>query len=146
MQTLIIMNPLNLHRRVNVLIYLNRDWQDEYDGALELWDSQMQNAAQTITPHYNPCVVFTASDSYHGNPTPVNHPDQTPRRSIALYYYKATWDDGSHSHTTQFKPRPDSQDTIDWRVKTNEILTDIPPIITRKTAALKHKHKLSKKQ
>src|SRR5262249_8347004 len=41
---------LGLDRRVNVLIYLNRDWQEEYGGHLELWDRGMKQAAARVLP------------------------------------------------------------------------------------------------
>lgn len=132
---------LHLERRLNVLIYLNHDWQPEYGGALELWDQDMTGAVQSINPSFNRCVVFTTTgDSFHGNPQPVNHPNQQPRRSIALYYYTATWDERAKSYTTQFKPRPGSQDRPDWRVKTGEVVNDVlPPIASRAIARIRHK-------
>jgi Rps23 Pro-64 3,4-dihydroxylase Tpa1-like proline 4-hydroxylase len=30
----------DLDRRINLLLYLNDDWHDEYGGHLELWDRQ----------------------------------------------------------------------------------------------------------
>jgi len=39
---------LHLNRRLNVLIYLNKDWQSEYGGNLELWDQSMKHQADVI--------------------------------------------------------------------------------------------------
>lgn len=126
-------SKLDLERRINVLIYLNKDWSDDYGGQIELWDRKMMNCVVSKTPEFNRCVIFnTDSDSYHGNPNPISHPDNIPRRSIALYYYTATWDNQRRAHTTQFKARPDSSDKVDWRIKTDEFLADIfPPILFR---------------
>lgn len=124
---------LGLHRRINVLIYLNKDWEDGFGGELELWDVQMKRCVQRIVPLFNRCVVFsTSSTSYHGHPDPIAHPGNQSRRSIALYYYTATVDGSVRSHTTQFKRRPNSDDVVDWRVKRGELIDDIlPPIIAR---------------
>ena len=124
---------LNLERRINVLIYLNRDWQEAYGGNLELWDVKMTRRYERIAPRFNRCVIFsTSSSSFHGNPEPVNHPLQTPRRSIALYYYTATWDGSRREHTTQFQVRPGSTDGFDLKIKAQELLSDIaPPIFMR---------------
>lgn len=132
---------LHLERRLNVLIYLNKDWQEDYGGALELWDDGMKACVQSINPQFNRCVVFTTTaNSFHGNPQPVNHPRQVPRRSIALYYYTATWDGTGRSYTTDFRTRPDSSDKTDWRVKSDALLADIlPPVISRNAAKLRHK-------
>jgi hypothetical protein len=133
--------PMNLERRINVLIYLNRDWQDDYGGQLELWDDGMQKCMVSIVPLLNRCVIFnTTSNSNHGNPRPINHPDRTPRRSIALYYYTATWDDTKREHTTQFRSRPASSDKIDWQVKTMELSRDlVPPILLRNLRRVKRR-------
>ena len=124
---------LNLERRINVLIYLNRNWEPEYGGQLELWDSAMKNMVKRIDPIFNRAVIFnTTSESYHGQPDPITHPDNSPRRSIALYYYTATWSDSKRSHTTQFKIRSRTGDSYDYSVRSNEIIRDfLPPILLR---------------
>jgi len=128
--------PLNLERRINVLIYLNKDWDEEYGGQLELWDTAMTKKKHSILPIFNRCVIFnTTSDSMHGNPRVVNHPKCISRKSIALYYYTATWDATRKAHTTQFKARPNSNDKRDWQVAMSELTSDIiPPIVLRNYA------------
>jgi Rps23 Pro-64 3,4-dihydroxylase Tpa1-like proline 4-hydroxylase len=131
--------PMNLERRINVLIYLIKDWRSEYGGELELWDRKMQAAVQTVVPEFNRCVIFnTDSDSYHGNPSLVNHPAGISRRSIALYYYTATWSAAKRDHTTQFRVRPGAEDKRDWKVGLNEFIADItPPMLYRGLKKLK---------
>lgn len=129
---------LNLERRVNVLVYLNHDWKDEYGGQLELWTTDMTRRVQSIVPLANRCVIFTTSqNSMHGNPQPVRHPDGKSRRSIALYYYTATWDDATMSRTTQFRVRPGTDDKFDWGVKTREVFAEyLPPVMSRRLTGL----------
>jgi Rps23 Pro-64 3,4-dihydroxylase Tpa1-like proline 4-hydroxylase len=124
---------MGLERRLNVLIYLNKDWKEEYGGCFEIWDQQMRSCCRRVLPLFNRCVVFnTSSTSFHGNPQPVNHPAGASRRSIALYYYTATWDGTRRAHTTQFKVRPNSTDAFDVGVRAQEVLADItPPILFR---------------
>lgn len=124
---------LKVERRLNLLIYLNRGWRPEYGGALELWDRQMKACAKAVEPEFNRCVVFsTDATSYHGHPVPVAHPQNTPRRSLALYYYTATWDGTQRSFTTQFQRRRNTGDKTDWQVKGYELLDDLtPPILAR---------------
>ena len=70
---------LHLERRLNVLIYLNRDWRDEYGGAFELWNGEMTVCEAKVMPHFNRCVIFsTTLTSYHGHPGPLE-----PRRRDA---------------------------------------------------------------
>jgi hypothetical protein len=128
---------LNLERRINVLIYLNRDWSDEYGSQLELWDESMKRCVQSYTPLFNRCVIFnTTSNSNHGNPNPVRHPRRIPRRSIALYYYTATWDGSKREHTTQFRVRPGSRDAFDFRVRSRELVNDLLPPMLRRALVL----------
>ncbi len=132
---------LNLERRLNVLIYLNKDWKAEYGGSFELWDKEMKTKVNAFVPVFNRMVCFsTTSDSWHGNPEPVNHPDGMPRQSLALYYYTATWDATRKDHTTLFKPRPGTQDQRDKQTARRELLQDVlPPVIFRKLAPRLHK-------
>lgn len=76
-----------LYRRLNCLIYLNRDWGDA-GGCLELWPraSKMSGSEEpvVIPPEWNRTVVFQTSDrSWHGHPIPANR----WRFSIAAYFY-----------------------------------------------------------
>ncbi|MFS0772095.1 2OG-Fe(II) oxygenase [Sphingomonas sp. 1P08PE] len=132
---------MNLERRINVLIYLNKDWQDDYGGQLELWDTQMTKKEHSIVPLFNRCVIFnTTSNSQHGNPNPITHPDGITRKSIALYYYTSTWDATKRSHTTQFQVRPGSTDRRDVEVRRRELMEDwVPPAIRRNVAAVRRR-------
>ncbi|MEM9371038.1 MAG: 2OG-Fe(II) oxygenase [Pseudomonadota bacterium] len=127
---------MQLERRLNVLIYLNPEWKEEYGGSFEVWDKEMTKKAASFVPVYNRMVCFsTGSDTFHGNPMPVNHPDGEPRMSIALYYYTATWGPDRKSHTTLFRPRPGSVDETDRLVARRAFMQDIlPPILYRRVA------------
>ncbi len=79
---------LRLDRRLNLLVYLNRGWREEYGGHLELWDREARRAEQRILPVFNRTVVFSTTDiSFHGHPTPLACPSGETRKSISLYYY-----------------------------------------------------------
>jgi len=124
---------MDVERRINVLIYLNHDWRESFGGQLELWDNDMRTCLHSIVPAFNRCVIFnTTSNSNHGNPQPVAHPDGVSRKSIALYYYTATWSAERRAHTTQFRARPGTEDRRDWRVGIDELYADVmPPILRR---------------
>jgi hypothetical protein len=98
-----------LERRLNVLLYLNRDWRDEYGGALELWSRDMSACEARILPLFNRCVVFsTTSTSFHGHPEPLTCPEGETRKSIALYYYSKDRppEERAGDHNTLFQARP----------------------------------------
>lgn len=98
-----------LERRLNVLVYLNRDWKEDYGGELELWSRDMQTCETKILPLFNRCVVFTTTDtSFHGHPQPLNCPEGRTRKSLALYYYSKPhlYDERASEHNTLFQARP----------------------------------------
>ncbi len=99
----------NWQRRVNVLVYLNKDWQEEWGGKLELWDREMKNCERKVLPVFNRCVIFnTDADSYHGHPVPTTCPENENRRSIALYYY--TEEANPFRRATYYQARPGEED------------------------------------
>jgi Rps23 Pro-64 3,4-dihydroxylase Tpa1-like proline 4-hydroxylase len=79
---------LALDRRLNLLLYLNEDWNESWGGELELWDAQMAGRADPIVPDLGRMVIFNVTDtSFHGNPNRVSCPPDRARRSLAFYYY-----------------------------------------------------------
>ena len=79
---------LDLDRRINVLIYLNKSWQQTYGGHLELWDKNMKVCGKKILPDFNTMTIFSTTDySNHGHPDPLNCPADLSRKSIATYYF-----------------------------------------------------------
>jgi hypothetical protein len=111
---------LHLERRINAIIYLNKDWKEEYGGNLELWDTKMKSCQSKVLPIYNRCVIFnTDKDSNHGHPEPLTSPDGISRKSIALYYYTASnkiYDDIETTRTI-YKPRPQEKSSISYYIK-----------------------------
>jgi len=107
--------PLNLVRRINVLVYLNREWRPQYGGHLELWDATMSRCVTAIEPVFNRCVIFnTDKASFHGQPEPLNCPEGMTRRSIAAYYYTAPTAalvaTAELNELTDYKARPGTAD------------------------------------
>ena len=77
-----------LHRRVNLLLYLNKDWKEEWGGDLQLWNKDMSMCVKKILPIFNRAVIFNiTSDAYHGHPGPLKSPEGIDRLSFALYYF-----------------------------------------------------------
>lgn len=79
---------MNLDRRVNVLVYLNEDWKEEYGGHFELWEKDMSKCVTRIAPYFNRMAIFSTTDfSWHGHPDKLTCPPDRSRKSLALYYY-----------------------------------------------------------
>lgn len=98
-----------LHRRLNILVYLNPRWEAKWGGHIELWDREVKHCHHAFVPSFNRCVIFETSErSYHGVAA-VQCPDDMARQSFAAYYYTreapAAWDGKQHS--TVFRARPD---------------------------------------
>ena len=85
-------------RRINVLLYLNEDWKEEYGGSFELWKTDQQYSTidyiKKVVPQFNRMAIFSVTDiSIHGHLDLVNHPSGEHRKSISMYYYTANIDD-----------------------------------------------------
>jgi Rps23 Pro-64 3,4-dihydroxylase Tpa1-like proline 4-hydroxylase len=75
----------NLDRRVNVILFLNKNWQPNYGGNLVLGSDERK---VEIEPFFNRLAIFnTTPNSIHGQPDPVTCTEDMSRKSIALYYY-----------------------------------------------------------
>jgi len=100
---------MQLYRRINVLVYLNEDWDPAWGGGLELWSQDMSRRAQKILPDFNRMVMFSTTDtSFHGHPDPLDCPPNVVRRSLALYYYTfERLHEGVHSTLWQKRPMDD---------------------------------------
>ena len=107
-------DQINMWRRVNVFLYLNEDWEEDWGGHLELWDANRTSVVAAVAPLFNRLTIFTASEvSWHGHPDPLRCPQDRTRKSLALYYYTAVDGYERDKRITDFRPR--SKDT--WRTE-----------------------------
>ncbi|HMS28395.1 MAG TPA: 2OG-Fe(II) oxygenase [Saprospiraceae bacterium] len=129
-----------LDRRLNVLVYLNKDWKEEYGGHFELWDKEMQHCVKKVLPVFNRMAMFSTTDySWHGHPDPLNCPEGWSRKSLALYYYtngrpKEEIDPFKKEHMTIFKERADGLDgnkMKNFNTLVNIVENVTPPIILK---------------
>lgn len=97
----------DLHRRLNVIVYLNQDWQTEWGGDLELWTPDMKQCVKKVSPVAGRAVIFnTRTDTYHGHPRPLQCPPDRARKSISAFYYTNGHSD-SEPHMTVWKKVPE---------------------------------------
>jgi hypothetical protein len=124
----------DLERRLNLLLYLNKDWQPSYQGDLEMWDRQSMTRVTAVAPVFNRCVIFsTTAGSLHGHPVALATPPGMERMSIALYYYTNTWEPvvGEHSTLYYISQNNKVRLRVDRIIKT--LVQDLTPPIFRKT-------------
>jgi hypothetical protein len=103
----------NWHRRLNLIVYLNREWDDAWGGSLELHSDPRapDDRITLITPLFNRCVIFeTTETSWHGFSRivqPAGHAALS-RKSIALYFYTVERPDAeiADAHSTIYVDRP----------------------------------------
>jgi 2-oxoglutarate-Fe(II)-dependent oxygenase superfamily protein len=94
-------------RRVNLILYLNPGWHEEWGGALELWEQKMVRCAAKYPPLLNHALIFTTDErSLHGFPDPLTCPQGESRKSLALYYYTVEQDRKVAGHSTDYFARP----------------------------------------
>ncbi len=99
----------NVHRRLNMLLYLNKDWKPEYGGAMEMWNADMTKMAKKVSPDFNRCLIFETSDiSYHGY-SKIHLPTGVTRKSFYTYFYTEITDKSKLKdyHDTVFKAKPE---------------------------------------
>ena len=135
---------LKLDRRINLLLYLNQDWKEEYGGHLELWNRDMSAAVCKILPVFNRCAIFsTTSTSYHGHPIPLACPPDRTRKSLALYYYSngRPEEEVREAHSTLFQDRAGREGPVLAPVRPSQRLSSralslVHAVLTRIRAAI----------
>ena len=94
-----------VHRRLNILIYFNKDWKEEYGGYLDFWDKDVKKRYGYFEPKFNRACGFVTSEiSFHGV-TPLTCPPNIMRKSFATYFYTKEAPIGwtGEKHSTNFK-------------------------------------------
>ena len=100
-----------VHRRLNLVLYLNGAWRPELGGARGFYDEAATKVIGEYAPSGKRLVVFETHDkSFHRHTTLIDCPDDQFRSSLILYYCTAA-------------RRPDGQVTVEqphsalWRSK-----------------------------
>jgi hypothetical protein len=100
-----------LYRRLNLLLYLNPEWDESWGGQIELWDPDVKHCGLRMPPVLGRCLIFETSQiSFHGV-APLTCPPDRVRRSFAAYYYtkEAPAHGDTAMHGTLFRARPDER-------------------------------------
>ena len=137
---------MKVHRRINLLIYFNKDWDESYGGFLELWDGDAAGGCRKkIAPLFGRCVVFNTTDfAFHGHPDPLNCPEDRTRKSIALYYYSATRpaSELTQEHGTLFLKRHAGEWKEPAGGKVKAFLRDlVPPFVVKGLRGLRRRER-----
>ena len=109
---------LNKERRLNIILYMSKDWKEEWNGETQLWDKEMTKCVTKSPVEFNTAIIFKTNEiSWHGLPEEITCPEGVLRKSIAYYYISPldslpddnrTGNDGTGYRTkASFKKRPD---------------------------------------
>lgn len=125
-----------LDRRLNMLVYLNKNWREEYGGHLELWNREMTKAEAKALPMFNRIMIFSTTDfTYHGHPDPLQCPEGMTRKSLALYYFTngRPAEEVTGDHSTLFRARGEADFKLTRAQRMRKVAADLlPPIIARR--------------
>lgn len=101
------------HRRLNLIVYLNHEWEDAWGGSLELHSDprRADNRTTLVTPLFNRCVIFETTEwSWHGFSRIALPADKRAlsRKSVALYFYtrERPAEELADTHSTIYVDRP----------------------------------------
>ncbi len=90
-----------VYRAVNMLVYLNEGWNQEWNGCLDIWDTD-GNLAKQVVPDMGRTIIFlNVKNAWHGHPKRLNTPDGRPRLAIQQYYFTKQ-SVGNESDTTYY--------------------------------------------
>ena len=122
-----------LDRRINAILYLNKDWKEEYNGHLELWDTDVTQCEKKVLPVFNRLLVFSVTDfNMHGVPEPLNCPEEMSRKSMAFFYFTNGRPDHEIDHSkklhVKFQDRPTDETPKNAQAKQNYIGYEPNPV------------------
>lgn len=78
---------INKQRRVNIILYLSKNWKSKWNGHTDLYDDKCENLIVKSPVIFNQAIIFkTNENSWHGLPEKIQCPLDTYRKSLAFYY------------------------------------------------------------
>ena len=116
-------------RRVNLIVYFTKDWEEDYGGHIQFWNEDFTKCEKKLTPAFNKAMLFRTSDvSYHGLPYPIKCPENNSRKSMAIYYVSDPRSDLTNiRYKAQFRPLPTQpvNDKLEqlYRIREKRIIT-----------------------
>lgn len=84
-------------RSLNIILYLSKNWDDEWNGHSELWDQELSKEIVKSPVVFNSAIVFKTNEiSWHGVSKKIMCPEGTFRKTFAFYYVSDKTDEESH--------------------------------------------------
>jgi Rps23 Pro-64 3,4-dihydroxylase Tpa1-like proline 4-hydroxylase len=74
-------------RRLNIIYFTTKDWDTSWNGANELWDSELTQCVKKTDIKFNRAILFKTNEiSWHGIHKKISCPNYVFRKSLAYYY------------------------------------------------------------
>jgi len=78
---------INKQRRLNIILFLTKDWKQEWNGDNQLWNKDITKCIVRSYPKFNSAIIFQTNEiSWHGLPDVIQCPENVYRKSFAYYY------------------------------------------------------------
>jgi len=138
-----------LHRRLNVLVYLNREWQESWGGCLEIHSNPRrpkEDQIKIIPPALNRCVIFETSErSWHGFERIRLPADKknVSRKLLSIYLYtrERPAEEVVPSHGTFYVQRPLPKHIVSGCTLTDEDIQEIHTLLDRRDGWIEYYQK-----
>lgn len=120
-------------RRINVILFLSKNWQESWNGANELWDERVTKCVKKTDIQFNRAIIFKTNDvSWHGLPDIIKCPKNIFRKSLAYYYVSplTSYNKSPKSHRmkAKFVKRPEDpyNENMEklYEIRTHRLITD----------------------
>ena len=139
-----------LHRRLNLLVYLNKEWDESWGGSIELHSNPRkpdENQIASFTPLLNRAVVFETNEySWHGFPR-INLPADKrllSRKSLSVYLYTKTRPEHEivPEHGTFYVQRPLPSHIQPGHVITTADVEQLKSLLAQRDGWIEHYHRV----
>ena len=110
---------INYQRRINLIIYLEKNYKASFGGHLGLWEhdkehNQPGKLIKEVFPKFNRAIIFdTSQNSWHGLSRKVSLPHNIFRKSIAVYYLSKFKKKHLKNQKAVFAPRENQKNSKD---------------------------------
>lgn len=94
---------IRLTRRLNLILYMNTEWDESWGGDLEFWNFERTECVAKISPTPNRLVIWDYDERLiHGHPTPLTCPEDIHRQNFIQFYYSSNATHETPPHRSQF--------------------------------------------